>query len=68
MAGSEDERLPGALCTIDDPEHWRKRADEMRRIAEEMSVLPHARASMLRVAEEYDRLAVRSGERLKSQK
>jgi hypothetical protein len=66
--GSEEERVSGALCTISDPEHWHRRADEMRRIAEEMSVLPHAKASMLRIAEEYDRLAVRAEEGLKYQK
>jgi hypothetical protein len=67
MEGSEEERLPGA-GTICDPEHWHRRADEMRRIADEISVLPHAKASMLRIAEEYDRLAVRAEEGLKYQK
>jgi hypothetical protein len=47
-------------------EHWHIRAEEMRRIAESLSVIPHAKASMLRIAEEYERLATRA-ERLKSE-
>jgi hypothetical protein len=47
-------------------EHWHIRAEEMRRIAESLSVIPHANASMLRIAEEYERLATRA-ERLKSE-
>ncbi len=43
-----------------DAEHWRKRAEEMRRIAEDLQVLPLAKASVLRNAEEYDRLAARA--------
>ncbi len=43
-----------------DAEHWRKRAEEMRRIAEGLEVLARAKASMLRTAEEYDRFAVRA--------
>jgi hypothetical protein len=43
-----------------DPEHWRRRADEMRRIADGLSPLVLAKAWMLRTAEEYDRLAVKA--------
>jgi hypothetical protein len=46
-----------------DSEHWRKRADEMRRIADDLRVLPLAKESVLRTAEEYDRLAVKTEER-----
>jgi hypothetical protein len=49
-----------------DTEHWRNRADEMRRIAEDLGVLPLARESMLRTAEEYDRLAAKAEKRLKA--
>lgn len=42
------------------------RAEEMKRIADGLSVIPHAKASMLRIAKEYERLATRA-ERLKSE-
>jgi hypothetical protein len=51
---------------LQDPEHWRGRAAEMRRIADGLGVLALAKASMLRTAEEYDRLAARAEELLKS--
>jgi hypothetical protein len=50
---------------IDDPERWRKRAAEMRRVADDMASVPLVRASVLKTAEEYDRLARRVEERLK---
>jgi hypothetical protein len=55
-----------SLRILDDPEHWRMRAAEMRRIAEGLGVLALAKASMLQTAEEYDRLAVRAEKRLKA--
>jgi hypothetical protein len=51
---------------LDDAEHWRSRAAEMRRIADELGILELAKASMLQTAEEYDRLAARAEERLKA--
>ena len=47
-----------------DAEHFRKRAAQMRRIADGLGVLALAKASMLRTAEEYDRLAARAERRL----
>jgi len=44
---------------LQDPERWRQRAAEMRKIAEGMAHLPLAQASLLQTAEEYDRRAVR---------
>jgi hypothetical protein len=41
---------------------WRQRAAEMRAIADGLAILPNARASILRFAEEYDRLAERAAE------
>lgn len=38
-------------------EHWRRRANEMRRIADDPGILELAKASKLRTAGEFDRLA-----------
>ena len=43
--------------------HWRRRAEEMRRIASRMGPLERARDALLRIAEEYDLLAIRAAER-----
>lgn len=46
-----------------DPRHWRERAEETRVIAENMDEIG-ARQMMLRIADDYDRLAVRAMERI----
>lgn len=48
---------------LQDPERWRQRAAEMRKIAEGMAHLPLAQASLLQTAEEYDRRAARAEKR-----
>ena len=48
------------MPAISTNEFWRERAAEMRAIADSLVVLPHAKASILRFAEEYDRLAERA--------
>jgi hypothetical protein len=44
---------------INDPGHWLKRAAEARAMADQLSDL-QAKAAMLRIAEDYERLAERA--------
>jgi len=46
-----------------DPEHWRRRAEESRVLAEQMSD-ETSRQMMLKIADDYDKLAVRAAMRL----
>jgi hypothetical protein len=59
-------RLPAANVVPfkDNPEHWRSRAEEARSVAEQLDD-DQARQSMLRIAEEYERLALRAEHRRK---
>jgi hypothetical protein len=47
---------------INDPGHWRDRADEMRALAQDVKD-EQARETMLRLAKDYDRLAERADKR-----
>jgi hypothetical protein len=47
---------------INDPAHWRRRAEETRTIAEQMGDL-QSKDAMLRIAKDYERLAERAEQR-----
>jgi hypothetical protein len=47
---------------LDDPQHWRDRADEIRLLAEDMKD-KQSIETMLRIALDYDHLAKRAEER-----
>jgi hypothetical protein len=47
---------------INDPEHWRERAKDMRALADQVSDL-QTKSVMMRIADDYDRLATRAAAR-----
>jgi hypothetical protein len=47
---------------VNDPDHWQRRAEEMRALAADIKDLD-ARATMLRIAEDYEKLAKRAAQR-----
>jgi hypothetical protein len=51
-----------AMSHINDPKHWRYRAEEARAMAESMTD-PEAKRLMLNVAADYERLAKRAEDR-----
>ena len=64
MQASDVTRAVQQVATsLHDPDHWRRRAQEMHAIADGMTILPSAKASLLRTAEEYERLAERAERR-----
>jgi hypothetical protein len=48
--------------SINDPKHWYERAAEMRALAEEMREIETG-ATMLKLADDYDKLADRAAQR-----
>jgi hypothetical protein len=59
--GKERTQNTGASTVplINDAKHWRERAEETRTMAERMSD-PDAKQAMLRIAEEYEKVAKRA--------
>jgi rubrerythrin len=53
-----------ATVPINDPKHWRERADGARSLADELTDAD-AKRRMLRIAEDYDELARRAEKRLR---
>jgi hypothetical protein len=49
---------------INDPEHWRKRADEARSLADDMKD-EISKQMMLQIADDYERLVKRAEQRAK---
>ena len=70
MGGTEARdlrRSRGAFVSgahINDPAHWRRRAEEARTHAEQMAD-SESRAMMLNIAQDYEKLAKRAEERLR---
>jgi hypothetical protein len=53
-----------AKVPINDPKHWRERAEEARTIADEMTD-PDSKRKMPRIADDYEELARRAERRLR---
>ena len=58
---------PVAKVPINDPKHWRERAEEARTVADEMND-PDSKRKMLRIADDYEELARRAEKRLRDRK
>jgi hypothetical protein len=56
--------MSGSHSILDNPEHWLERAEEARAIAEQLSD-PDSRRMMLRIVEDYERLATHASRRTK---
>jgi hypothetical protein len=52
---------------LNNPAHWHLRAQEARLLASQLED-PEAKAATLKIADEYDRLALRAAERLGMEK
>jgi hypothetical protein len=51
------------MSKINDPEYWRRRAGEARTVAHELTD-PETKRKMIKIAEDYETLAIRGERRL----
>ena len=59
--------LAMAKIPINDPHHWRERAEEARTVADQLTD-PDSKRKMLRIADDYEELARRAEKRLLDKK
>ena len=52
------------MSKISDPEYWRRRAEEARTLANALTD-PDAKSKMLKIAEDYEKLAILGVQRLR---
>jgi hypothetical protein len=52
------------MSKFKDPQHWRRRAEEARTLADELTDA-EAKRKMLKIAEDYQALAIRAEQRLR---
>ena len=52
------------MSKINDPQYWRRRAEEARTLADELTD-PDAKRKMLNIAKDYETLAIRAAQRLR---
>ena len=52
------------MFKIGDPQYWRHRAEEARTLADELTD-SDAKCKMLKIAEDYEMLAIRAAQRLR---
>jgi hypothetical protein len=57
---------PTVTALLNSPEHWHLRAEEARSLASQLDD-PDAKATMIRMADEYEKLAARALRRLRDQ-
>jgi predicted Rossmann-fold nucleotide-binding protein len=56
-----------AKIPINDPKHWRERAEEARTVADELTD-PDSKRKMLRIADDYEELAKRAEQRIRDKR